>query len=534
VLPAAPNQILPNQVREELALPRRYNTQGKTWEVLIQDKWTPADLGPPPPSATAPPSDRASEQAMNSLPPKVPPIIPTSQAIQLLKPLELSVPAELVAAIKALITATPNSSPQYEMETAGRDLVANVSDIDKPYVRYLSYYAVPSLYRDRAEKTLNFWLNSLSREPDITRQVRVGKRDSRLTRIDIRDYRFDPVFWEKLAVKDPFFLEPWIDHEIAGYLREVTNANIVLRADWFLFMTSDTTEDTGYYDLLYGKDTPKTVGEFANVWGVDFERAVKQFQNDLGASVDEGNSLVSLHNRTLWRLRTVLGSYWGTFDVLESAGERDMAEHIFPGEEGSKFDAQEHIASMPNGLQAYLLSDGVQKRVEFGDPAVVRDSTDPHGDVRVRTSASCVRCHVQGMNRPKSMLPDYEEAGVSLVANDPRLARRIEYFFYTDLEPLLQEDNARYATAVKACNDLTPEENAAAFTQLLAWYEGPVTLEQAAIECGVTVDRLVSVIKASPRVRMQRLAAEGQVPRKAWDKQLFAQSMLLLDALQKK
>ena len=544
---------LPEEVQgppEAMAEPRVAPTPGSTPEPesLVEPEVKQAPVVPASPGTSLPSNN--NKQPVNPSPapdverrtepinPSPSPFVPRQtkpldapKTILINEP-QFAPPKDLTNAIKALMSASAPSSPKIEFQAAAKDLATTVSEPNRQFTRYLTFYALPPERRHAAMSAVSFWLNSLSKITDITQPTKIQVEGTYLLRIDLRNYQIDPAQWEKLALKDTYLQEPWIPHEDAGYIRDIAG-NAVLRGDWFLFMTSDVTEDSAYYDLLYDGKPPKSAVEFANFWGVDFDRVVRQFRTDRGITVEEGNSIVSLHNRVLWRLRTVLGAYWATFDVAESVGDRDYVEHLFPGEKGSKFDAQEHIVTMPNGLQAYLLSNAEGAAVDFADPALVRDSTDPHGDARVRTPVSCVRCHIHGINPPISLNLAFAKRRINLKVIDPTLARRIDSFFFTPIEPQIEEDQGRYAQSVQMANNMTAAENAAAFRDTISWYEDKLDLRQAAIECGIPPEQLAEAIKASPRGRLQDLAFGGKVPRKTWEKQLFPQAMLLIEGLQR-
>jgi hypothetical protein len=93
---------------------------------------------------------------------------------------------------------------------------------------------------------------------------------------------------------------------------------------------------------------PKNAKELHDAWKVDF-RILKDFPIDLGAMIAAGASGVSYENRVLWRIRTAIGIYWRTFDVIRSVGDQDFVETPFP----KGFDAGEHIFQDSRGAQYY-------------------------------------------------------------------------------------------------------------------------------------------------------------------------------------
>jgi len=116
------------------------------------------------------------------------------------------------------VSAIPSlgSSPAEAVALAWMD-VDQIPAYDRPFIRYLSLYAIPD--RDRADflKVLAFQINSLSRKRvlapirTLEEHLRQGSRSSivlvgkDLLRLDIRYFGWDREVYEKLATVDPYF-----------------------------------------------------------------------------------------------------------------------------------------------------------------------------------------------------------------------------------------------------------------------------------------------------------------------------------------
>jgi hypothetical protein len=93
---------------------------------------------------------------------------------------------------------------------AAREDLLKVAPQDRPYTRYLTLYTVPVAKRESYVRLLNFWCNSLSRNPQVVLTTRVPGTDNALLRLDVRDYYWDPKVWDELVSKETYFLTPAI------------------------------------------------------------------------------------------------------------------------------------------------------------------------------------------------------------------------------------------------------------------------------------------------------------------------------------
>lgn len=443
------------------------------------------------------------------------------------------------------------SSPEAEVHAVALDLYrsgqGNLVDARGQHVlseyRYLSLYAVPASLRDSVRRSMFFWVNSLSRRGKIYRPEPVPDTGNLLYRIRLSNYSWTPEAWETVSGLDPFFRLPIVAARDYEYMRYAAG-NAIIRADWFVDTCSDTNESPSYYTLLYasaqvtrnGKlislngNPPATATEFREVWGVDLNQ-LKRFEGlDRGAIIPDETSIVAFHNRILWRVPTVTGYYWQTFDVKESTGLRDFTETRFP----KQWDANEYIVSMNNGLQAYLLSDNKDKRVEFADPFVARDDTLAKSAHVVRTSQSCVFCHSTGILPTRDFLTETTVGGVTLYEYDPKIGQREEEFYLNGTNQKVMLDQYGYAVAVGACNGLSPKDTTREFIKTISFYRAPITVEQAARECGTTVEQLKAALSWTTKGRLAAMATQNvPIPRRTWDKDVYAEAMLLLREYQR-
>lgn len=436
------------------------------------------------------------------------------------------------------------SSPQAEAAAAakhlqllGEDRLIKNGIRQLSSVRFFTLYAIDPEHRWEALAALNFWCNSLSRNADRVPLSPVPNTDGLLYWFYLEDYEWSPEAWEKVSAADPFFREPWIDTETAAYLRSVAG-NCIVRGDWFLNYASDTQTSSAYRDLLYSTATftrdgekvtgqaPKTVEELNEVFFVDIEAAEAQ-KVDRGLFIPSGQSIVSYNNRILWRVPIPAGYYWRTFDVLEATGKKDYVETRFPKE----WDGSEIIGSLPNGLQFYDLVNSKNALVDAGPASLVRDTVTPLSrfHVEVTIGASCVACHSAGIIQASDDLSAMLTGGLELYEKDYDVAKRTRLFYRGDGDLLIKEDQARYSRAVQEVTGLDPVEVSRAMIQQVVQYRQAVTVDQAARECGVSVEQFQAALSITTRGLLGDMVTRKRpIDRKTWDSERFSEAMLLV------
>ncbi len=430
-----------------------------------------------------------------------------------------------------------------------------IAPADAPNFRFFTTYAVPetklnvapgekedgadrsTTLREASGMVLSFALNSLAATNAEGKAIPPLAVSPTLYAADVRDYGWTVEQFEAAIQTDPYVVEPLVDHALYNFGR-LNAGNMLVRADWFIVHAMDSArqvdrglkaDDVIYYTLIYGVGkAPKTLDAFRAAWGVDATLAAK-FKADFGTIVEKGRSGVSRGVRRIVGYRTVLGAYWETFD----ASNEDYVENVL----SDKLEAGEAITNNTRGLQVYLLYDGKRNRVEDGNIKLVVDSSDSH-DPRVRTATSCVSCHTVGINPCSNALADLVKEGVGFNPKYHEFARRIDRFYLAGtLDATVVEANTRYGQAVAACNGLSPTQNAIAYRALYDWYAyTPVTLAQAAAECGLAEAEYLAKIKASASGRLAGLfRTKRPIDRQFWEAQVvggainggsYAESML--------
>lgn len=432
---------------------------------------------------------------------------------------------------------------------------------DKKYMRYFSLHNIPQAKRREYAATFSFICNSLSTRKKISIPEFVGASNETVIRVDIRHYNWKPEALDKLGLKgsgprpfpEPYFhyvtdkpilekvkvkkkvteKELWKDDQgrqyvnkdgtnatrdvekeieveetvstkrefcpdIAPWLDPLANKTLydgtcskfpIFRVDWFI---ANAILAPGYYDLLgiglKDKDFEKLI--FA-----DDDLARKAKSQDKAIVVA---SIVARNNRTLTRSPTFTGGYyWVSHDSLNSVNDRDYVKKVLD----EKFDATEDIASLPNGLQVYFLTDGKGNRIDFANPdiAVDKDAVDKV----VRCGRSCMICHSDGI-RPindeiRSLTKKLQDPKqVKLLITREGDAERVEDLFSGDLDEQLIKDQNYYRAAVAKSSGLQSEVVSKTLNEIYNWYvERLMTIEDVSREVGIPVNNLETYIKAS-------------------------------------
>lgn len=332
--------------------------------------------------------------------------------------------ADEVATLKTWIEgAAPssNSDPAAERPfVSDQDLIhAALKDLEQqasyltPTIRYLS---IANLYNQRdakgnplrsdavldlARQAINKLINSMSSNGEIVKATPVDSR-ALLFRIQLRHYGWSTEKWRQIESFYPYEVDH--DNIEERRLKELTQTEIpLLRGDWFVFAVS---QPPLYHIVL---DIPKTLadGRIERGLGIDVLDNLRQ-----GRALRLGfrDSGVSTGARMLERHQNAEGLfYWKSYDFDElkhsETGHDIFTSPLGPVGAGFVFDRKfihdggEMIWQLPNGLQAYLLTDNKGNRLNVGPSNIVRDETHPKGTII--NGISCMSCHNLGMKTPK-------------------------------------------------------------------------------------------------------------------------------------
>jgi len=463
-------------------------------------------------------------------------------------------PVVVIAAVDEIYT--PDSSLRFAMG----DCATLPADL-QPYVRYISLHNISKSQRRDAARTVSFVMNSLSKRRKMYIPVFVGASNETVIRINLKDYDIDPKAWELLgkngsgpkAFPEPYFhayaerqehqivdkvtrqevkvptgyyvkdaagkivpqyrieytdvIEkvtsgsvkrskeymhaPWLDTTTIALLCKATASDFPLyRADWFIV---NATIEPAYHQFLgFGEDFKG----FEKMVFADDDLARKARSQDKAVVV---KSSVARNNRTLTRSPTFTknGYLWISHDTVKGIDDRNYVQNILD----EKFDATEVIATLPNGLQAYFVGDGVGKRLDKADNEIATDHLA--ADRIVRTGRSCIYCHAPGINpiqdevRTLNKKLQSKDQIALLVAKETDYYR-IEDLFSSDLDRQIVRDQQVYVDAVGEATGWTATQNAKIyFDQWEGYTEFLLTKDVIARDCGITVTQLDEYAKLS-------------------------------------
>lgn len=400
---------------------------------------------------------------------------------------------------KAITFLLLGISPLWAVAGPAEALVAAVADQNKlpvtvrPLTRYLT---LPEQDLKAWVDGLNFICNSLSTESEMY-SVRMVTKD--LVAINISDYNWKRETWDKLAQTDPYFHVHLTDGKIASSLflnpQHITDLITstqseapILRGDWFLTQVSQQVDrKVGYYDFL---GVGKTLADFQKIVGVD-EEAAKRLKKEMAAIVTRSG--VAINNRKIYRYQGITGSYWVTFDTINSIGERNVARKL---DGDLTFDANEIYGTLPNGLFAFFLSDSKGKRQDSVPDNIAFDHESTSNDRRIHPGISCIRCHTEGLRNIDDWARKTLRLPLSIQSPDYDKIKRFRQLYLSNLQRNFLRDKSDYAAALKECNGLTPEENARNFSRIWERYNDvDLGVSDVARELGCTEVNLLSKLK---------------------------------------
>lgn len=414
-----------------------------------------------------------------------------------------------------------NAEPKVTLYTELNNVVLDIKkdEYNARYYRYFTSYDMPQDLQDKAGALLSFCVHSVSSGYIIKKPKQLSPT---LWRVDIRDYNWDEQAIENVAQIHPYLAIDFMTPEYQeryNYMKE-KSGNSLFRLDWFVIHVLDPTRQKdydiktlAYYELLYAKsEIPKNIEEFYKIWSIDLKK------NDFllkGTVVDGGDSIVSNHTRQLMRKNTEIGPYWETFDHPDF----DYVEKL--EREKAKRKAGEGIGVNYVGMQVYYLFNGeTGNRVEFADNTLVRDGTHPTGrGNRVITPISCIFCHSEGINPATNKIREIIAGKVNLLAEkDYQTAQRLEAFYLDDLNAKIKADSAAYKENLKKVTGMETKDFDEALRNLHIFYDNRITLEQAAVECGVSIKTLREKANKTVSGRLGALLDGVTMPRDRWDR----------------
>ena len=404
--------------------------------------------------------------------------------------------------------------------------VNSLSPFDRPFGRYFTlthlYNAGETTEALHAyQRALSKLVNSLSwgREVIIPQPIDAQKT---IFYIDLRDYEWEVGTnrWTLIEAEYPYEIQFEAPTETAlreklTNLREEMDCEVpFIHVDWFL---ANASLPPLYHDIL---DLPETDRELEERLEVN---VVENLRNAAGKRVWRAgfsDSGVSNHNRVVERHISRYGAYWKSYDFAGSVGTQNIFTHPL----SFTHDGGEVIFNLPNGLQAYYLSDAGGRRLDEAPINIVRNPAA--SDPTVRNGLSCIGCHTEGMK-------DFEDQVRGVVQKNPNppFNKDRALQLYTDkatMDRLLSEDTTRYRKALKATGDVFGGiEPVQRFHEA---FQRPVDAAYAAAAVGLETETFLKKIRASANLKSLGVLVleNGTMKRDTWTNQ-FSEIVFALD-----
>ena len=299
----------------------------------------------------------------------------------------------------------PNWEVQYDINFITTDAMLNtiqghletLSAFDRPSARY---FTLTHLYNagespealDAYKIALSKLVNSLSWGFDVINPTPIDLQET-IFYIDLRHYEWDVrnEAWTQIEREYPYSID--FDPETqAGLHEKLTNLRTEMdcevpfvHVDWFL---ANASLPPLYHDIL---DLPETDRELEQQLEVNVTRNINSAPGIRVWRAGFNDSGVSNNNRVVERHTSRYGAYWKSYDFAGSVGTQNIFTHPLSFSE----DGGEVVFNLPNGLQAYYISNASGNRIDEAPTTIV--SNPAASNPAVRNGLSCMGCHTEGM-----------------------------------------------------------------------------------------------------------------------------------------
>ena len=385
---------------------------------------------------------------------------------------------------------------------------------DRPYTRYFSmthlYNAgeTPEVLADY-QLALNKLVNSLSWELEIVNPQPIDTEQT-IYYIDIRDYDWDKSeAWTELEQEYPYHIafnapeQTSLNQKLTDLQTEMNCEVPAIHIDWFI---ANASLPPLYYDIL---DLPETDRELEQRLDVD---VVDNLLNASGHSVWRAGfseSKVSSNNRVVERHTSRYGAYWKSYDFAGSVGKQNIFVHPI----SFVHDGGEVVFSLPNGLQAYYLSDAKSNRLNVAPIDIV--SNPAASDQRVRNGLSCISCHTDGMKTFEDTVRQAIEQTPAPLYDKNRALRL--YVEQSVMDALVEGDAKRYKDALEQTGGTI-----GGIEPIHRFYEAfqkPITTSHAAAALGLGTETFIQKIGENTDLQaigLVPLVENGNLNRDTW------------------
>ena len=404
-----------------------------------------------------------------------------------------------------------------------------LSDFNRPFARYFTmthlYNAGESPEVLRGYRVaLSKLVNSLSWGFEIHNPEPIDTTGT-IFYIDIRDYEWDirNEAWTQIESVYPYTIafdpqtQAPLSDKLTALRQEMACEVPYVYVDWFLATASLPPL---YHDIL---DLPETDRELERQLEINVARNIQTAPGVRVCRAGFNESGVSVNNRVVERHSSRYGAYWKSYDFAGSVGVQNVLTHPLSFQQ----DGGEVVFNLPNGLQAYYISDASGNRIDVAPTDIV--SNPAASDPAVHNGISCIGCHTKGMKT----FEDEVRAAILQTQNpayDKDQALRL-YVEQAEMDRLVALDTARYKAALEATGDVFGGlvEPVHRFYEV---FQGPLDADHAAAAVGLSTDAFLSEIGKKSSLQNLGLAgmlSGGNIQRDTWTEQ-FEEVIIALNS----
>ena len=406
------------------------------------------------------------------------------------------------------------------MLTAIQAHLAALSPFDRPFARYFTlthlYNAGESLEALGAyQLALSKLINSLSWGFEIRNPVPIDGTDETIFYIDLRHYEWNEnEAWTQLEQAYPYNIafneetQPDLLEKLTNLQAEMKCEVPFMHIDWFLGTASLPPL---YHDIL---DLPETDSELEKDLDVNVARNIESAPGVHVRRAGFKESGVSNNNRVVERHTSRYGAYWKSYDFAGNTGTQDILTHPL----SFTHDGGEVVFNLPNGLQAYYVSDASGNRIDEAPITIVKNlaASDP----TVRNGLSCIGCHTEGMKT-------FEDEVRAVFEKQPDSAIKAQvlrlYVAKSEMDTYVEADTQRYKAALeKTGGEFDGIEPVSRFYEA---FHGPLDAPYAAAAVGLETEAFLNEIREKPSLQnlgLGGLPEGGNVKRDTWTEQFSA------------
>ena len=400
------------------------------------------------------------------------------------------------------------------MLTAIQNHLRTLDSFSRPYARYFTmthlYNAGEGPEALRSYRVaLSKLVNSLSWGFQITNPQPIDAAAT-IFYIDLRNYEWDTRdAWTQIEQAYPYSIafdeetQAGLHRKLSHLRQEMACEVPFVHADWFLATASLPPL---YHDILA---LPETERELEAELDIDVARNLQSAPGVRVWRAGTNNSGPSNNNRVVERHRSRYGAYWKSHDFASNLGARNIFTHPLSFER----DGGEVIFHLPNGLQAYYISDGLGNRIDVAPTDIV--SNPGASDPAVRNGLSCIGCHTEGMKT----FEDEVRAVIQQTTNpsyDKAHALRL-YVEKTTMDGWVSSDTQRYREALEATGGVF--DGIEPVSRFYEAFQEALNISQAAAAVGLKPEAFRQQIRKNSGLQnlgLTGLLSNGNVKRDVW------------------